>query len=200
MASAEQKQEHTQTEYEVSLFDFVRFQIQKLQNLIQLADSKAEFILAGNAALLTVTALFITPLFPDMRLIFRDQDLPVIVIYAAVLIVFVIAALVSMIQAFLVVYPRYTPFTKQSPHAPLLYFREIAHSHNSADEYNQALLASLPEEILANASSEIYGISVDAVRKFNLLNASTKSLIVAVIFWFLILTATLLFTPPPPSP
>jgi hypothetical protein len=160
--------------------------------LVHLADSKAQFILGANTVLITV----IVVIFPEhIRNIFQKQEPFIVSIYVGLLTIFVVTTLVSMVLAFLVVLPRGIHFSANAPHAPLLYYQEIAKIFRNADEYNKLLMDASPQEILKDAGAEIYGISITANRKYDLLRLSIKWLIANVILWILISLGTLLFTP-----
>ena len=172
--------------------DFACFQIEKLLTVVQLADSKAQFILGANTFLISVTvALFLE----QICRVFQHQGEAIVLAYAGLLIAFVAATLVSMIQASLVVLPRDVPFSQDKPHAPLLYYEEISRVYKGAKEYSDALPHASLQEMLANAGAEVYSMSITASSKYNLLRLSLKWLLASMALWILLLSGTLLFQP-----
>ena len=168
-------------------FEFALFQIQKLQELMQRSDSKSQFILGANTVLISVFVILI----PSIRNIFLVGSKFVIGIYGILLLVFALTNLISMIIAFLVVFPSYSPLSSNTS-PTLFYFREIARFRDFK-EYKQALSSSSLDDLLDNAASEIYGVSLAACRKYKSLRRSTIYLIISSISWTTILFGTLFF-------
>jgi hypothetical protein len=189
MIAEQPKPEQQDTSVQVSKtqFEFAVFQIQNLQELMQRADSKAQFVLGANTVLISVIVI----LFPDIRSIFLKGGGGVMLIYGGLLVVLAATTLVSMLLAFLVVYPIYSPLSRGVTPS-LIYFREIARLHD-AEKYKEALLNSSLQDIVTNAASEIYGMSLGAGRKYRFLQSSTICLIANVILWTLILAVILFF-------
>ena len=168
-------------------YEFVLFQIQNLQELMQRADSKAQFILGADTVLFSVIVI----LFPDIRNIFLTGEVVITLIYGALLLFFTATTLVSMVIAFLVVYPVYSPLSQEKPQN-IIYFREIARFHD-VEVYKKALFDSSLQDILKSASSEIYWMSIGACKKYSFLRKSMTWLIAGVILWALTLSVTLVF-------
>jgi hypothetical protein len=133
-------------------------------------------------------------LFADIRGVFLVRGVPILIAYVGLLIPFVATNLVSMVQAFLVVYPLFASPSQGLPCASLLYFREIIRVHKNADEYNQSLSNASLQGMLENATADIYLHCLGAARKYELLRSSTKWLIVSAVIWVLALAGTLLLS------
>lgn len=175
-----------------SQFTFALFQVDFLEKLMARADAKAQFILGANAVLITI----VVTLFSDIRHIFLSISLVLLLTYATVLTLFSLSASISIIQAFLVVYPRDPRISKsdtQKLTATLMYWRKIILAYKYPDNYNQALLNSSHREFIISAGTHVRGVSRVAVKKFDLLHNSVIFLIAGSVFWVLTLVSTLLF-------
>ena len=159
------------------------------QNLISLADSKANISLTIHSLLITLTLGFslLSNTFQKL-IILVESCLSLVIFYISILVLFIIFSVIGIITTILIFKPREATEQIEKNRKGLFYFKHVL-KYNSSNEYYQKIKELNEEDLIEEYSKQIFQLSYIARKKFKFVNYSIYLLITnmgLVILFFII--------------
>ncbi len=165
------------------------------QNLISLADSKANISLTTQSLLITISLGFalLFNIFEKVKLL-MDKNIGFGWFYIIVIIMYVGLSIIGIITTILVYKPREALEEAEKKREGLFYFKHVL-EYKSSDNYYAKIKGLSEEELMEEYSKQIYQLASIAEKKFNFVNYSIYFLIINTSFtiFFLILSSFINF-------
>lgn len=160
------------------------------QNIISLADSKANISLTIHSLLITIGLGFslLSNSFEKIYTLIESNN-PFAYFYIAITIIFVIFSISGIIATILVFKPREAVEESEKDRKGLFYFGHIL-KYSSSNEYYSEIKKINEEKLMEEYSKQIYQLSCIAKEKFKFVNYSIYFLIInmGLTIFFLILS------------
>ena len=161
------------------------------QNMISLADSKANISLTIQGLLITIALGFslLSNIFIKIESL-MEQNLPFFYFYIAITIIFISLSISGIITTILVFKPRESKEETERNREGFFYFGHVS-KYSSSDEYFSKIKQLDEEKLMEEYSRQIYQLSHIAKEKFKFLRVSIYFLIINIGFtiFFLILSS-----------
>jgi hypothetical protein len=161
------------------------------QNMISLADSKANISLTIQGLLITIALGFslLSNVFVKLESL-MEQNLPLFYFYIIITIIFINFSIFGIITTILVFKPRESKEEAERNRKGFFYFGHVS-KYTSSDEYYSKIKQLDEEQLMEEYSRQIYQLSHIAEEKFKFLRYSIYFLIINLGFtiFFLILSS-----------
>jgi hypothetical protein len=167
--------------------DFVTNIYQNTQNMIVLADSKANTVLTIQSLLISITIG--TSIVVDVFQKIKSINLGFSIVFYILLISLVICSLLGIGFSIFVFKARGCTDETEASRNGLIYFGHVTNFKKSSD-YLEQISELKPEKILQEYSSQIFQISFIAKEKMKYVNKAVTCLIINVVLAIFILLIT----------
>lgn len=147
------------------------------QNIISLADSKANISLTINSLLITITLGFslLSNIFHKLHIL-AENNLSLVIFYIIILVFYVLFSVIGIITTILIFKPREAVEQTEKNRKGLFYFKHVL-KYNTSKNYYQKINNLNEEELMEEYSKQIFQLSSIANIKFKYVNYSIIFLI-----------------------